>query len=295
MPIPVPRMRRSGRLAALAGSFLLGLATAPWARDAVNPDLPAGVAARIAGLMDGRSPVILGEIHGTAEVPALVGAVLAERVAGGRPVTLALEIPDSHQAALDAWLDGGGEEFAATALAGHPFWSYEDGRSSVAMLDLLEQVRRWRRAGAAVGVLAFDVPDPAVGGADRERHMADRIEQALAGPEAPPMLVLTGNLHARRAIGHRFDPDLPLMAWHLRSHRSLTVNVRALAGSAWICTPQCGEQVLGSIPAPAPETGLQLFQSLSATGYDGEVVLERFTASPPAFPVARLGSLTSGN
>lgn len=290
MPIPVLRRRLRGRLAALGGSFLLALASPSWPIGADHAHASAAAAAEIAGLMDRHSPVILGEIHGTAEVPALVAAVLAERLAGARPVTLALEIPDSHQAALDAWLDGGLEETAGTALAGHPFWSFEDGRSSVAMLGLLDQVRRWRQAGAAIELLAFDVPDPAVGGADRERHMADRIERALAVPGAAPMLVLTGNLHARRAIGHRFDPELPLMAWHLRGRRSLTVNVRALAGSAWICSPQCGEQILGSIPAPAPDTGLNLFPSPSVAGYDGEVVLERFTASAPAFPVPRAGS-----
>lgn len=242
-------------------------------------DAPAGIAA----LMARHSPVILGEIHGTAEVPALVAAVLASRLATGGAVTLALEIPDSHQAALDAWLDDSARGPAAPALAGHPFWSYGDGRSSEAMLDLLEQVRRWRQAGAAVDLLAFDVPDPSVAGALRERHMADRLEQALAKPQAPPMLVLTGNLHARRTIGNPFDPDVELMARRLRDRPALTLDVRALAGSAWICAPGCGARELG-VARPAPATGLRLFGRSSAQGYDGELVLPRFTASPPAFP-----------
>lgn len=276
--------RRVTRVQAWAGGLLIAAITAASAGRAVADGQAFGeLPGRIAAAMDSHSPVILGEIHGTAEVPALVAAVLASRLAAGGAVTLALEIPDSHQAALDAWLDDAARGPAAPALAGHPFWSYQDGRSSVAMLDLLEQVRRWRQAGAAVDLLAFDVPDPSVAGALRERHMADRLEQALAKPQAPPMLVLTGNLHARRVVGNPFDPDLELMAWHLRDRPALTLDVRALAGSAWICAPGCGARELG-VAGPAPATGLRLFGQASAQGYDGELVLPRFTASPPAFP-----------
>lgn len=269
------------------GAALLAIVLAATLPDratgAAGSEAPPPAASAIADLMARHSPVILGEIHGTAEVPALVGAVLAERVAGGEPVTLALEIPDSHQAALDAWLDDPQGGDAGTALAGHRFWSFEDGRSSVAMLGLLEQVRRWRRSGAPVGLLAFDVPEPVATGAVRERHMADRLRQALAQPGAAPMLVLTGNLHARRKVGNPFDPAVELMAWHLRDLPALSLDVRARGGSAWVCIPECGTHGLAA-PDPVPATGLRLLDRPSANGYDGEVVLERFTASPPAFP-----------
>lgn len=222
-------------------------------------------------------------------MPALVGAILAVQVASGTPVTLALEIPDNHQGALDAWLAGDGGEAAGRLLARHPFWSFEDGRSSAAMLELLDQVRRWRRDGADIRLLAFDVPDPSFAGARRERHMAGRIGEALAAPGAPPMLVLTGNLHARRAIGNPFDPGLEPMAWHLRELPLLTLNLRANGGSAWICAPQCGVRDLAG-PGRAAATGLRLFGQPSDLGYDGEVVLARFTASPPAFPTGGAGS-----
>lgn len=255
---------------------------------------PADAAsAGIAALMARHSLVILGEIHGTAEVPALVAAVLAERVAGGRPVTLAVEIPDSHQAALDAWLDDPQGGDAGAALAGHRFWSFEDGRSSVAMLGLLEQVRRWRQSGAQLDLLAFDVPDPGVTGNVRERHMADRLRRAVTRPGAAPMLVLTGNLHARRKIGSPFDPGVELMAWHLRDLPALSLDVRARGGSAWICAPGCGAHELGA-PDPTLAVGLRRFDRASANGYDGEVVLERFTASPPAFPSPRAGPEPGG-
>lgn len=279
-----PRSATRRRWCPAAGLLaMLALGTGAFAQPAQQVAVDVDPATGLAALLATHSPVVLGEIHGTVEVPALVGAVLALRVAAGQATTLALEIPDSHQADLDAWLAGDGDATSSRALSRHRFWSFRDGRSSQAMLALLERVREWRRDGARIAVLAFDVPDPATPGPARERHLARRIAEALDRPDAAPMLVLTGNLHARRAVGNPFDPTIELMAWHLRARSMLTFNVRALGGSAWVCAPDCGALALADAPSPQPATGLHRFDAPSAQGYDGEVMLARFTASPPAF------------
>lgn len=262
--------------------MILGLAMLTAAASA-HADRPAsegaGLVEELAALVLARSPVILGEIHGTAEVPALVGVVLATVVARGGPVLLALEIPSSHQQQLDRYLDGDGTHGEREALFAHRFWDFRDGRSSVAMLGLLDRVRQLRADGHAVAVLAFDVADP--GNPARETVMAQNLAEALRRAGQTPVLVLTGNLHARRVIGSPFDPTLELMAWQLREFEPLTLDVRAPTGSAWVCAPECGELQMGEGRDPG-EPALRLFDSPSATGYDGEVTLARFSASAPA-------------
>jgi hypothetical protein len=272
-----PMLRRVVALAALV------------AAGAAFADRPAAgtgeVVAGLSQLVLTRSPVILGEIHGTAEVPALVGDVLASALADGGPLLLALEIPSSHQAQLDRYLEGAGSRAEREALFGHRFWGFRDGRSSVAMLALLDRVRALRAAGHALEVLAFDVAEPGAG-PEREATLAANLAAALRRPDAPPVLVLTGNLHARRAIGTPFDPSLELMAWRLRELAPLSLNVRAPTGSAWVCAPECGVLRLGEDREPG-EPSLRLFDVPSSAGYDGEVTLARFTASMPANEVDR--------
>jgi hypothetical protein len=268
-------VRRPALHLGLALAALLGAGTAC----ADRPVAGNGLVTDLAQLVQTRSPVILGEIHGTAEAPALVGDVVEALVAGGGPVLLALEIPSSHQDQLDLYLDSAGTPADRAALFGHRFWGFRDGRSSVAMLALLDRIRALRADGRSLEVVAFDVADP--GEADREATLAANLATVLRRPQRPPVLVLTGNLHARQTIGTPFDPTLELMAWRLREFKPLSLNVRAPTGTAWVCTPACGVLRLGE-DRPPGEPSLTLFDAISSTGYDGEVSLARFTASRPA-------------
>lgn len=273
------RSTRLGAVAMIALAVVLGVGPAPGQPPGTASD---PLAAQLAQLVRTRSPVILGEIHGTAEVPALVGDVAAALVAGGGPMLLALEIPSSHQDQLDLYLASAGTTADRAALFGHRFWGFRDGRSSVAMLALLDRVRALRADGHALDVVAFDVADP--GAAQREATLAANLAAVLRRPQRPPVLVLTGNLHARRAIGTPFDSTLELMAYRLRDLAPLTLDVRAPTGSAWVCAPECGVRRLGEGREPGTPA-LALFAAPSATGYDGEVTLARFTASMPATEV----------
>lgn len=284
MPTSTPRPDRADRQPRAwtwAPAFVLAAVLCWGPAAAAEPDgADPALVAQLADLVLQRSPVILGEIHGTAEVPALVGEVVARVLAGGGPLLLALEIPSSHQDQLDRYLASAGSQADRAALFGHRFWGFRDGRSSVAMLALLDRARDLRASGLALEVLAFDVAEPDAG-RDREAVLAANLAAALRRVDRPPVLVLTGNLHARKAIGNPFDPTLELMAWQLREFRPLTLNVKAPTGSAWVCAPECGERRLGTGTTPG-RPALQLFDTPSSQGYDGEVTLARFSASAPA-------------
>src|SRR5262245_61858050 len=67
---------------------------------------------------------LLGEQHGTREIPAFVGDAVCQAAAGG-PVRLALEISRSEQPRIDAYLNSSGGPSARAALLEGPFWHRE--------------------------------------------------------------------------------------------------------------------------------------------------------------------------
>jgi hypothetical protein len=72
--------------------------------------------------------LVLGEIHGTREVPAFVASAVCQAVYTG-PVVLGLEMPAQPQ--FDAYLASDGGPQAQQALLAAPFWTaaFQDGRA----------------------------------------------------------------------------------------------------------------------------------------------------------------------
>lgn len=199
-------------------------------------------AAQIAEHAAGHRLLVLGELHGTAQIPALA-ARLATAYAEQGPLILALEVPHTEQPAIDRYLQSDGDDAAWRALAGTPFWQVaddqHDGRRSVQMRQLIEVVRVLRTQGAAVGVLAYDVDKDAADAHDhhwRDARMAANLRAAaLAQPGV--LLVLTGNVHAMRTRPSWAPPELQLapMASLLLDLQPFTVNITAASGQFWGC------------------------------------------------------------
>lgn len=84
--------------------------------------------------------VVVGERHGTKEIPGFVAALACTALVDGRAVTLALEMPSSETDRLESYLASDGGATARSRLVTSPFWHrpLQDGRSSAAMVDLLE-------------------------------------------------------------------------------------------------------------------------------------------------------------
>jgi hypothetical protein len=228
--------------------------------------------------------VLVGELHGTAEIPARFGE-LAAAMAGQGPLLVALEIPRDEQSRLDAFLDSaGGEEDRQSLLSGD-FWtrSYQDGRSSAAMLALLERLRQLRLKHALT-VRAFDVESGTqLEAPARERVMAARLAESLAevDPEVR-LLVLTGNLHSRVVGSAPWDPEHRFMGSLLAGHSPLAIEMLPVSGSAWTCTSadvdSCKRRVL---PGSERRPGLSIGNEVNERGHHG-LWLMSATASPPA-------------
>jgi hypothetical protein len=147
----------------------------------------------------------VGDMHGTVEAPAFVKALTCHLLSSGRTVVLALEYPSNQQQFLGAFLHSHASD-PERALLASPFWSRptQDGRTSRAMLQLLEWVRGQIAGGARVRVVAFGWQPPrglsgTAGFNARDAAMAARLRQELATltPREFP-IIFTGNVHARR-------------------------------------------------------------------------------------------------
>lgn len=225
--------------------------------------------------------VLLGEMHGTREIPQLTG-VLVARYARTEPVLLALEVAAVDQPRVDAFLDSGGSDadFAAV-LAGEHWQGMHDGRDSVAMLGLLEHMRRLRAGGADVSVALIDAP----GDGDRDERMANALREAMTAHPEARTLVLTGNVHAM--TGEPPTMVLPdgtpykaptTLGRHLLDLSPLSIDIQAEAGEFWGCQQTCGPH-----PAGSRLPGRDTMQVVPAGGsWDLRLMLPRFHASVPA-------------
>ena len=216
-----------------------------------------------------------GEMHGTQESPAFIGDLACAIAQGDHHVQVGLEIWASEQNAIDSFMQNGDR---ARLLKG-PFWAQHDGRSSVAMVDLLDRVRWLKRAGALVDVVAYDITDKP----DRDQAMAIKV---LSARDAKGVFVgLSGNIHSRKKqwnetkplVSHLVDAKL-----NVRTH-----DVSASGGTIWACIatddhePVCGEHPMSKDPkAGTPWT----FGPARDDAHDGVYYVGETKASAPARP-----------
>ncbi|MBK9494427.1 MAG: hypothetical protein IPO08_07765 [Xanthomonadales bacterium] len=271
-----------------------GLSLSAHADTLAAPESPVLALDRAAG----EAPMlIVGELHGTQETPALV-VELARTWADRGAVQVGLEIPAQEQSRLDAFLRSTGVDADRQALLAGEFWQTprerSDGRRSEAMLALLESLRSARAAGARINVVAFD--DAAFHGPaqDRNARMAERLRLAHEAQPQTRTIVLTGNYHARRnapagvtrqSVPEGYVPPQPMTA-HLREIGARTVNVSGRETRFWACLRDqpCGPQrlpVQSSVVAP-------LLASLDGPDrdYDAVLTLPVLHVSEPVTPDA---------
>jgi hypothetical protein len=240
--------------------------------------------------------VVLGETHGTVEIPALFGRLVCHAATRRRPepIVVGLEIWTSAQTAIDSFLDGAGGEAARRSLLEPEFWrrDFQDGRSSAAMVDLLEALRRQRAAGLKLVVRALDPPQFDSPG-DRDAHMAAAVIEAIQAHRPAQTLLLVGDVHSRVLPGYPWEPSAAYLSvgTRLRERYADTVGLRptSAGGSSWMCLskdggkPECGvhpiraREIVGEVPRIALEPG-----ALETTGWSGTLLLGTLTASPPA-------------
>ena len=204
------------------------------ASDGIVPyELPPIVKAELLTLADQSDLLLLGETHGTQEVPRLVLGLLDDLAILGYG-GLGLEIPHGERAALAAWTEGGE---VIPAFFGTK--EFQDGRGNQQVLSLVQQAASrlpgWK-------LLYFDVDSLREGEtwADRDRHMAENLlalrQEECAGQK---IIVICGDYHSRLLAPVQPDfgpwpsfganvqllrPDLEVSAVHIVFHGGEFVN-----------------------------------------------------------------------
>ena len=234
--------------------------------------------------------VLLGEMHGTKEIPALVGDLVAHETEFGEDVILALEITSIDQSLVNSYLTSSGEPADQAALVAGEHWQEptHDGRDSQAMFELIERIRKLRNRGANVSIDLFDVP----GDGERNKRMANHLRSVMQRSPHAIVLVLTGNFHAMTARppwkvindGKQIEP--PMTAGrYLADLHPLSINISAANGEVWACMNGCGVNAMPNHGAISEPT-LELTEP-SKSAWNATLTLPKFTASPPAVSIDR--------
>ncbi|MCP4448482.1 MAG: hypothetical protein GY811_24535, partial [Myxococcales bacterium] len=247
--------------------------TAPAIAEVDCPPASKGAAV----LMQKGSITLFGEMHGTSEIPSFVGELACLASKTGR-VIVGLEMPSSMKGGLEAYLASDGSKEAQQELFKHRFWSYEDGRSSHAMLALIDTLRELKQAGRAVQLFGFDGMF-LLGAEARDKGMATNIIDTLRESDSTNAvaLLLSGNMHAQTSTER-------WMGWHVRKafpHLRSLNNAYSL-GSAWVCTGDgCGPMELHGQDRGEKRL-VELSDKPDEHGYDGIFYVGAVSASAPA-------------
>jgi hypothetical protein len=197
--------------------------------------LPAEIKRSLGQIAAQNDLLILGEFHGTQEVPALAASLLAPLTKLGYNV-LALEVPSDQQAPLTAWATG-----KTTKVPSFFTRPGSDGRANIQILTLIrtalsppfrwhlicfdeteaaqerqfEELKRQAKQGPREKLLSTSqaaLPEDIIAlSLQRDAVMASNLgkqRQPLASPAK--CLVICGNLHARTA--NHSTTDSPISA-----------------------------------------------------------------------------------
>lgn len=288
IPGPTTQILAGALVAAIFGAT--GTATAVARETGSVVTEPACDARGLEPLLTRGRILLLGEIHGSREGPSLVAEAVCSAASRALPVVVALEIPLEEKDRIDAFLGADGSETDHEALLGGDFWQrdYQDGRSSLAMLRLLDSLRALRRQGREVSVVLLDRAARFASGQQRDAFLAARLTAAVeaAGTNAL-ILALTGNVHSRSTPGVPWDGAYRPAGLSIDERwpdRTLSILLTNPPGEAWTCPDAdpagCGAHAMGG--ASDGVAGRVELYPQPEGGHDGDYRLEELTASPPA-------------
>jgi len=239
--------------------------------------------------------LVVGDSHGTVEIPAAFLGIVCEAANQG-PVTVALEMPETGRALFEAAMAAPTEAAARHAFLygdfGHP--RRTDGRNSEAMLEMMLGFWRLKAAGHDLVLHPFQPVMSTIRGREQawwELEMAYGMSRALVARPQARLLIFVGDLHARKAGFARLQDVGRPAAGHLYAADTLTLHIAQQGGASWGCQETCGPQTsIGRYDADA--RGI-ILGPVDDGAYDGVLAVGPTTASPPAAQSAVISSGSS--
>jgi hypothetical protein len=198
-------------------------------------------------------------------------------------------MPETDRPLLDAVMAAPDEATAALYLRSGDFGDprRNDGRHSQAMFDMILGFWRLKAAGHDIAVRPFAARMSVLRGRDQawwELEMAYGMSRPLVDRPQARLLILVGNLHARKRLFARW-PEVGLpAAGHLHASDTLTLNVAQQGGQTWSCQPEC--RAHDSRGVFDPDARGVILGPVEDGAYDGMLAVGPTTASPPAAAAA---------
>lgn len=240
--------------------------------------------------------ILLGEIHGNRQSPAAFSDIICHAIKADLKVKVGFEFPERYTDAFDSFTREPDSDKALQDLMGLSFWHSEsqDGKRSAAMLELMQQIRRWRLdEGANISMFSFDSNGESEG-VSRDEAMARHVEEQAGNRRVT--LVLTGNYHSRTNPPQEDDDWTKRMGHYLADSGLDVISVNAMikGGSTWLCrgpNPEDCGVAKGAVPK---DWQRRLVRHRGGNQHDYTWWLGPGTASKPANieyqPVGRLKS-----
>jgi hypothetical protein len=219
--------------------------------------------------------VLVGEMHGTNETPAVFGDLVCSASETKRTIIAGLEVRD--QQALNRFMDSKNRETSVKELLSTDEWKGTDGRASSAMLVLVERLRSLKADGLLSRVIAFSASGGSA--AQDEEAMSSALLRASTANPGALVIVLTGNVHASKQELAEVG-SYRLMGSFLPPAQTVSLLVTDRGGEAWNCQDgSCGPHTLASSAGVNREITL----ISPHVGYDGVLSTGlSVTASKPA-------------
>lgn len=222
--------------------------------------------------------IVIGEMHGTTEVPLFVLQLVQQLKSRQKELTVGLEIPIDHQKDIDSFLKTG--DFGK--LLKLEYFKYPDGRTSVAMGELIKGLREIK----GLKVVCFDVESNAALEVNRDSLMGVNLAKSY---KSGKMVILTGNLHANLKAGY-WRPTFKSATYHFNRIENfedelISLNTYFGSGTIWNCMQDgCKERDANSnsnLRQNNFSNYMTIYDGVHPSGYSGYVYFDNVTASKP--------------
>lgn len=240
--------------------------------------------------VDRRQLLIVGDYHGSNEIPGFVAQLMAD-AAASRPVRLGLEMESFEQKPIQVYMASKGTAADRAALLHDDFWTVGDGRTSQAIVRLIERARELREEGRDVEVFTTvpeypgDAAIKEAGGVNayRSKGMAQTIHSEVQHGAAHSLVIaFMGSTHSAYVNLARGSEST--VTERLLLDSPYVVNLDLRGGSVWGCASDgCGPRALVDEATPTAK-GSVLRKAHDKSGQPAQVWV-RFpplTSSPPA-------------
>lgn len=242
---------------------------------------------------EGRHLVLVGDDHGSNEIPALVADLVAA-YSKDAPVRLGVEIEPFEQAHIQAYVASAGTEADKDQLFHDNFWTAGQGRTSRAMVALIESVRRLRAQGRNVGIFTMVPPYPGDDVIEKNGGLSAYWNQGLARAVVTKLgelhghgivVAFMGSAHATIQLGAGKDAQTTANLLAQYSPYIIHLDVH---GQTWSCgSTGCGVSRAQSAPIAHGSAGI-----IEKREQDkGQLIqlwlrMPKLTPSPPAKTLA---------